>query len=392
MSHSFYLAWRYLQFHKGQTAVLVAVLTLITYLPLAMQMLVRGSVAHLLERARSTPLVIGPQGSALDLVMHALYFVAAPSTTTSMAEVERVDDSGLAYAIPIYQRFSARGYPIVGTTLDYLAYRHLEIARGRSLAVLGECLLGATVGVELGLGPGDTLVSTPEQLFDLAGTYPLKMRVIGVLQATHTPDDRSIFVDIKTAWIIAGLGHGHEDVARVTDPQVRLEQRNNHVVASAKLEQYIEITPANIDTFHFHGDITRLPLTAILAGPADHKSGVLLRGRYVEVASPTQIVIPTEVIETLMRHIFKIKRIFAAIFVVVSVVTLLAVVLVMALSWRLRQEEMRTMFKLGCSRRKIAELVAAELSLILGISLSLTAGLTVGTVYWQADMLQRLLI
>jgi hypothetical protein len=89
---------------------------------------------------------------------------------------------------------------------------------------------------------------------------------------------------------------------------------------------------------------------------------------------------------------WKIKRTFEALFAVVSVVTLLAVVLVMVLSWRLRQAEMSTMFKLGCSRRKIAELVATELSLILGMSLSLTAGLTVGTVYWQADMLQRLLV
>jgi putative ABC transport system permease protein len=116
-----------------------------------------------------------------------------------MAEVARVEDSGLAYAIPIHQRFHARGYPIVGTTLDYLAYRHLEIATGRSLAVLGECVLGATAAAELGLRPGDTLVSTPENLFDLAGTYPLKLHVVGVVQPTHTPDDRSIFVDVNTA-------------------------------------------------------------------------------------------------------------------------------------------------------------------------------------------------
>jgi hypothetical protein len=72
-------------------------------------------------------------------------------------------------------------------------------------------------------------------------------------------------------------------------------------------------------------------------------------------------------------------------------VMLLAVVLVMALSLRLRHTEIDTMVKLGCSRRKIAELVAAELSLILVISLGLTTGLTVGTVYWQTAMLQRLL-
>jgi putative ABC transport system permease protein len=391
MRHSLYLAWRYLQFHKGKTVVLVAVLTLITYLPLAVRVLVHGSAAHMLARARSTPLVIGQKGSALDLVMHALYFVAAPPATTSMAEVARVDDSGLAYAIPLYQRFHARGYPIVGTTLDYLAYRHLEIATGRSLAVLGECVLGATVAAELGLRPGDALVSTPEHLFDLAGTHPLKMSVVGVLQATHTPDDRSIFVDVKTAWIIAGFGHGHEDVARATDAQVRLEQGDHHVVASAKLVHYTEITPENIDTFHWHGDLASLPLTAIIAVPYDHKSGVLLRGRYVEEASPTQIVMPTEAIERLMRHIFKIKGVFDALLAVVSVAMLLAVALVMTLSLRLRQAEMDTMFKLGCSRWKIGALVAAELGLILAMSVGLTIGLTVGTVYWQADLLQRLL-
>jgi putative ABC transport system permease protein len=392
MRHSLYLAWCYLRFHKGKMAVLVAVLTLITYLPLAVRTLVHGSAAHMLARARSTPLVIGQKGSALDLVMHALYFVAAPPATTSMAEAARVDDSGLAYAIPIYQRFYARGYPIVGTTLDYLAYRRLEIATGRTLALLGECVLGATVAAELGLRPGDALVSTPENLFDLAGAYPLKLHVVGVLLATHTPDDRSVFVDVNTAWIIAGFGHGHEDAVGATDPQVRLEQREHHIVASAKLVHYTEITRENIDTFHVHGDLTSLPLTAILAVPYDHKAGVLLRGRYVEETSPTQIVVPAEVIERLMRHVFKITRVFDALFAVVSVAMLLAVALVMALSLRLRQAEMDTMFKLGCSRWKVAELVAAEFGLILVMSLGLTTGLTAGTVYWQTDLLQRLLL
>jgi putative ABC transport system permease protein len=324
--------------------------TLITYLSLTVRMLVHGSAAHMLARAQSTPLVIGQKGSSLDLVMHALYFVAAPAATASMAEVARVEDSGLAYAIPIHHRFHARDYPIVGTTLDYLAYRHLEIATGRSLAVLGECVLGATVAAELGLRPGDRLVSTPGSLFDLAGTNPLKMSVVGVVQPTHTPDDRSIFVDVNTAWIIAGLGHGHEDVGRATDAQVRLEQRANHVVANAKLVHYTEITTENIDTYHLHGDLASLPLTAILAVPYDHKSGMPLRGRYVEEMSPTQLVIPAEVIERLMRHIFKVKRIFDALFAVVSVAMLLAVVMVMTLSLRFRQVEMDTIFKLGCCR------------------------------------------
>ena len=39
-----------------------------------------------------------------------------------------------------------------------------------------------------------------------------KTVVVGVLPPTNTPDDDGIFVDIKTAWVIQGIGHGHEDV------------------------------------------------------------------------------------------------------------------------------------------------------------------------------------
>ena len=53
----------------------------------------------------------------------------------------------------------------------------------------------------LDIGPGDHLVSAPESLFDLAGVYPLKMTVVGVLSSAHSSDDLAIFVDLKTAWI-----------------------------------------------------------------------------------------------------------------------------------------------------------------------------------------------
>ena len=64
---------------------------------------------------------------------------------------------------------------------------------------------------KLNVGPGDTIVSTPEQVFDLAGVYPLKMRITGILPQTGGPDDRAVFVDLKTAWIIEGIAHGHEE-------------------------------------------------------------------------------------------------------------------------------------------------------------------------------------
>lgn len=389
--HSLYMAWRYLLFHKAKTAVLIAAMTLITYLPFAVHILVRASETHMLLRSQRTPLIIGQKGSALDLVMNTLYFASKPPATTTMQEADRVDASGLAYSIPMYTRFQARGFAIVGTTIDYLSFRQIEIAAGRMIAVLGECVLGASVAAALGLGPGDTLVSTPENPFDLAGVYPLKMRVVGVLNRRHTPDDRAVFVDVKTAWVIEGLGHGHADLSTTTDEQNILERREGKIVASANVRQYTEITADQLDAFHFHGDTSTFPLTAIIAVPHDDKSATLLMGRYLAANDAAQIVKPATVIAALLQNIFKIKQVLDIIFTVVSVAMFLAIVLIMTLSLRLRQPEIETMYRLGCSRLKMAELVAAELGSIALVSLALTAGLMLVTLHWQEAIMHRFL-
>ena len=389
--HSLYVALQYLRFHKVKTTVLIAAITLTTFLPLAVHIVVRASEIQMLDRSRATPLVLGQKGSALDLVMNTLYFASRPPETVSMRESEQIDETGFAFAIPIYNRYAARGYPIVGTTVDYMNFRRLEIESGRMLAVLGECVLGATVARQLGLGPGDALISTPENPFDLGGVYPLKMNVVGVFAPRHAPDDRAIFVDVKTAWVIEGLGHGHEDLATVQDPEVVLTERDGRLVASAKIIHYNEITSRNMGSFHFHGDPSRFPLTAIIAVPHDAKSATLLMGRYLPESASVQLIRPVDVVQALLRNVFKIQRVLNIVFAVVSVAMLLTIFLVIALSLRLRQPEIETMYRLGCSRLKMCQLLAAEFGVIVAISAVLTAGLTGLSLQWQDTLMRQFL-
>jgi len=258
------------------------------------------------------------------------------------------------------------------------------------LAVLGECVLGARVAEGLGLGPGDGLVSSPETLFDLAGIYPLKMQVVGVLRKSHTPDDLAVFVDLKTAWVIQGLGHGHEDVTRIKDPTLILERTEANVAASAKLFHFTEITEKNLGSFHFHGDLSSYPVTAVIAVPKDAKSGTILRGRYLSKEEPCQIVRPEDVIDGLLQSIFRIKNVLDAVISVVALATVLALVLVFALSLRLRQREIQTIFKLGCSRMTIARLMAAEISIIVLLS-GLLCGAMIFLVNQSSSDLVRML-
>ena len=395
MIDSLYVAWRYVSFNWARSMTLTACVTLIAVLPLSLELLLDESERQLLERAKTTPLVVGAKGSKLDLVMNSLYFGDTVPELISMANLEQVKETGLAQPIPLYVRFKARGAPIVGTTLDYFDFRGLEIAAGRHFALLGECVIGARVAAELGLRPGDDLLSSPESLFDLAGVYPLKMRVVGVIEPAQSADDLAVFVDVKTAWVVQGLVHGHQDLSQVTDPTLVMSRSDGKVTATAKLAQFTQITSKNIDSFHFHGDPADYPITAVIALPDDERAGAILRGRYVGAgmdgnAQTGQITIPTEVVAGLLADIFRIKSILDAVILVVGLATALALVLVFALSLRLRQREIQTMFKLGCSRMTTARLLAAEIAIILAVSVVLTL-LVLGLVGRFDELLVRAL-
>jgi len=388
---SLYVAWQYVRFNRAKTVTLVACITLIAFLPLALELLLGESERQLLSRADSTPLVVGAKGSALDLVMNSLYFGDEVPELITMGAAEEVADTDLALPIPLYVRFRARGYPIVGTTFDYFNFRGLEVAEGRHLAVLGECVLGAAVAEDLGLGPGDVIVSSPETLFDLAGIYPLKMKVVGVLARSHTTDDLAVFVDLKTAWVIQGLGHGHQDVTKTQDETVVLERTEGNVAANAKLFHFTEITDENIDSFHFHGDTSIYPATAVVAVPWDEKSGTILRGRYLTAEANYQIARPKEVVDGLLESIFRIRNVLDGVILVVGSATALAIVLVFALSLRLRQREISTIFRLGCRRATIARLLGAEIFIIVAASAAV-CGTLVSVVDLYADELVRAFI
>lgn len=390
MPDSLYIAWKYISYNRIKTVVLVACITLISFLPFALQLLLAESERQLMSRASQTPLVMGKKGSALDLVMNTLYFGDDVPELMTMTASDRIADTDLALPIPMYVRFQARGNPIVGTTLDYFEFRGLQIARGRQLALLGDCVLGARVAESLALKPGDSLVSSPESLFDLAGVYPLKMKVAGVLKKSHTTDDLAVFVDLKTAWIIQGLGHGHQDVTKLKDPTLILKRTESNVAATAKLFHYTEISEKNMASFHFHGNLSTYPISAVIADPYDAKSSTILRGRYLSKEETLQIVKPEVVIDGLLQNIFRIKNVLDAVIAVVALATVLAVILVFALSLRLRQREIQTIFKIGCSRMTIAKLIAAEI-LIIVFSSTVLCGIMMVAVKSVANDLVRML-
>jgi len=377
MKHVIFMAWRYLAFYWGKTAVLVASISLILFLPAGLHVLVEQGAEVLTARAESTPLLIGAKGSAVDLTLTALYFRPPHVEPMLHREVTQVDNSGLARGIPLHLRFAVSRQRIVGTTMDYADFRGLTVDRGRWLAMLGECVLGSEAARALGVDVGDHVLSSAGSAFDVAGSFPLKMPVVGVLAPTGTADDEIVLVDLKTAWVIAGLAHGHEDVNSAEDDDRRVLQREGkNVVANASVLSYTEITADNTDSFHFHGDPDDFPIDAVLAVPTSFKASVLLRGRYEEGVATVQLIVPSVVVNELLDTMFSVRDWVLLGSLAVGMATAMITALVFALSIRVRRREIETIQKIGGGKRRLATILGAEILVVIAAAVVIAGALT----------------
>ena len=363
MKGIFKLALRYMMYHRTRTLILMSCIFLTLVLPVCLGILLRTFSQQIVARSEATPVVIGSRGSKLDLSLHAIYFSQSPDSNLKFAAVDKIRDSGLAEPIPIHAKFTAQEFPVVGTSLSYFAFRNLKLRSGQMLAVLGDCVLGASVADELNLSPGDQILTDRGNVLDLAGEYPLKLNVVGVLQQNHSADDEAVFVDLKTSWVIEGLGHGHQELESAEQKKDVIGQDGNRLVASAAVLPYTEITTENMASFHFHGDQGSFPITALIVNAPDEKNRTILEGRY-RGDEESQLVRPPKEIRELMSLVFQVKRFFDANAIVVALATSALLGLVVMLSLKLRAREMETMFRLGCSKGTMLWIQMAELGFV----------------------------
>ena len=403
MKNALFLAWKSLRWHRGRSLTIIVSLAITIWLPVTVRLVLDQFRHEISARARMTPLVVGARGSRIDLALHALYFESLPPAGTTMAEVGHIEDSALGIAIPLHVRYRTLSRPgingavIVGTSPEYFEFRHLQVEYGEMLSLLGDCLIGARLAERMNLQTGDSILSAPRNAFDLAGDYPLKLKITGVLKRTHSPDDDVVFTDVRTTWVIDGIGHGHQELTPKTDPNLLLKTNDSNsedsstVTANAGVLPFTEITPENIGSFHFHGEPSSFPLTAVIVDPQDDKSRIRILGRYASAQATAQCLKPPEVIDELLSIVFRIEQLVWICSIAAVAVTGMLLALVLSLSMRLRESEMQTMFRLGCSRATIALLHSAEILLMLFAAVGLAAAGSWLTVAFGADSLRSLL-
>lgn len=361
MSAAFHLAMRYVLRHRLQSVLLAGALGLVFALPLCLRVLIEHAQIELRSRAVSTPQIIGTRGSALDLMMTALYFKRENLMPLPFGVLSELRQNPSISVIPLHVRYRAQEAPIIGTELDYFAFRSLRIASGKQITRLGDCVVGANLAKQRGLQPGGHVFSTPELAFDMAGVYPLKMRVTGILTPNGTPDDDALFVDLKTAWLIEGRSHGHDDLKE--DKSVILKQEDGNVVGNAAVRMFNEVTDGNLASFHFHGDIAQYPISAVIVLPRDAKAEALLAGQFSR-SKEQQLIRPQDEMETLLAQLVRLEGFAASALLLTATAALFVTALVFALSFRLRLREFKTLEDVGVSRASLVLVKVLEIACI----------------------------
>lgn len=384
------LAWRHIAHHPARTSILSACLGLALYLPMAAALITDDYQRGLSSRADHTPLIAGAPGNRFDLTLAALYFRGHDLATlplSAQAALSGTEDGGdaLALAIPMHQRFTARGAPLVGVGFEYFAFRELLPAAGTLPRTLGDVALGADLAKAFDMAPGDTLYSDPREVYDIARPAALALSVCGVLAATGGPDDRAAFVDIGTASLLDGLLHGHDDADALDDPAL-LGRSPNLVMVSPALVEHNEVTTVNAADFHSHGERGELPVTSFLLVPQNAKASTLLSSR-INNGGQWQIVSPRAVIDDLMGFVFRIKTLFDSVAWLLIGTTALLVGLVLALSMRLRTDEMTTLRRIGCSKGMVARLHGLEVGSVVLLGAAFATGLLALTMTWLPDVM-----
>ncbi|WP_323014564.1 FtsX-like permease family protein [Devosia sp.] len=153
-------------------------------------------------------LVVGSPGSPFDLVLASVFArPAAMGLVDGDTLVRLMAEESVNFAAPIAFGDSANGFPIMGTTAQFVGHLSGELSEGRMFAAPAEAVLGANVPMRL----GERLYAAHDG-FDLAEMlHEDTVEVVGRMTRTHSAWDNVVVVPVEQVWINHGLPSGHAE-------------------------------------------------------------------------------------------------------------------------------------------------------------------------------------
>lgn len=158
------------------------------------------------QSVSGTDLVIGARTSPVQLVLYSVFRLGEATNNMKWSSYESIAKSPLvAWSVPFSLGDSHRGFPVLGTTSAYFehfrygAKRPLVLREGKPFSTVFEAVLGAEVAARLAYRVGDRItLSHGSGEEGLAEHADKPFVVVGILEPTGTPVDRTVHVSLSS--------------------------------------------------------------------------------------------------------------------------------------------------------------------------------------------------
>lgn len=340
---------------RGTLALVVLSIALATALLLGLERLRSDIRSSFMAAVSGTDLVVGPRTGPVQLMLAAVFRIGNTANTIGMDSVRALAaHRAVAWAVPIALGDGHRGRPVLGTTPDYFQHfaygdrQPLVLAQGRvfsgTLDGLYETVVGAEVAASQGYRLGRKVVfhhglqALPDGMPDQHGEQPFT--VVGILAATGTPVDRTLFVSLQSLSAI------HLDWAG-----------GSPLPASAG----VKIAPELARKF----DLEPKQVTAVLVG-LKSRAAVFNVQRFVAdyPAEPLMAVLPGVALDELWTVVGLGERALLAVSALVALVSLASLVAVVLAGLNERRRELAVLRAVGAGPRQVLLLLALEGALV----------------------------
>ena len=166
-----------------------------------------------------TDLIVGARTGDIQLLLSSVFRIGHTNNGVSWESYDYIKQQrGVKWTIPLSLGDSHKGHAVLGTSLDYFTHykygkkQTLSFLQGHPFSHLNEVVIGSEIASTLGYKVGDKIIISHgmgNTSFHHHDDNPFT--VIGILNATGTPVDKTLHVPLAAIELMHGGGHSSHD-------------------------------------------------------------------------------------------------------------------------------------------------------------------------------------
>ncbi len=352
------IALKSARFRRVSIVLTVIAIAISVTLLLGVDKIRKESKESFFNTVSQTDLIVGARSSPTNLLLYSVFRIGNATNNVTWETYEAIASMDeVAWTIPISLGDSHRGFRVMGTSTDYFDFyrygnkRALTLESGDRFTEVYDTVLGADVARDLDYKIGDEIIiSHGLTSADFAGHDDKPFTVVGILDRTGTPVDRTVHVSL------AGIEAIHVDFQDGSRSGVPLDA-----------EQALQF------------DLTPTSITAFMVGLENRAQTFQVQREINEYRDePMSAILPGATLSEFWRTISPIEQVLFVISGFVLAAGLLGMLTTILSTLNERRREIAVLRSIGARGRHVVMLIVLETLMVAAAGCALGVGALYG--------------